>query len=226
MKSGMIAMAAGLAGVALTATVASAGSLVLGNSGWQAIWANDNLALNTDGVTDNAVFIEKKMNFTTNDPVRILFQQIPGQTAVPYIVINDEQLVNRSGQDWSGFTMTVVGLVGGNAHFDTVKTALGQTDGFSVDPFTTGTFSNDDTVLTVGGGVIPSQPVGQNVWFPGAGSGNLWMIDTSSTVPLLAFTLTEQPIVTPIPLPAAAWSGLAGLVGLGGLSLMKKRRTA
>jgi hypothetical protein len=228
MKSGMIAMAAGLAGVALTATVASAGSLVLGNSGWQAIWANDNLALNTDGVTDNAVFIEKMMDFTTNDPVRILFQQIPGQTAVPYIVINDEQLVNRSGQAWSGFTMTVVGLTG-NAHFDTSKSALGQPGGFAISPFTTGTFSNDDTVLTVGGGVIPSHPIGENVWFPGAGAGNLWMIDAagSSTVPtLLAFTLTEQPIVTPIPLPAAAWSGLAGLVGLGGLGLLKKRRTA
>lgn len=228
MKRGTIAMAAGLAGLALTASAASAGSLVLGNSGWQAIWANDNLALNTDAVTDDAVYIEKMMNFTTNDPVRILFQQIPGETAVPYIVINDEQLVNRSGQDWSGFTMTVVGLQG-NAHFDTVQTALGQTGGFSIDPFTTGTFSNGDTVLTVGGGVIPSQPVGQNVWFPGAGSGNLWMIDAAGAGPapaLLAFTLTEQPIVTPIPLPAAAWSGLAGLVGLGGLSLMKKRRTA
>jgi hypothetical protein len=224
-------MAAGLAGVALSAAAASAGSLTLGSSGWQAIWADtldSRLALNVDSVTSDAVFIEKSVDFTSNEPVRILFQQIPGQTAVPYIVLNDEHLTNRSGEAWTGFMMSVVGLAS-NVHFDTVQTGLGQPGGFSIEPFTTGNFSNSDTVLTLGGGIVPSFPDAQNVWAPGTTSGGLWMIDTSDdsiTAPLLAFTLTEEPLVTPIPLPAAAWSGLAGLIGLGALSLNRKRRTA
>jgi hypothetical protein len=146
---------------------------------------------------------------------------------VPHIVINDEQLANNSGADWSGFTMTLASL-DNNAHFDAAKTAVGQPNGFSIEPFTSAQFSNNNTLLTVGGGVVPSQPVGQNVWFPGATSGNLWMVDmaSSSTAPLLAFTLTEQPVVAAIPLPGAFWSGLAGLAGLGLLGAIRKRRLA
>lgn len=230
MRNHLVSISAGAVALAMAAAVASAGSVALGTSGWTANWSSDldgRISVNTDAVSDDAVYIEKFVNFTTNDPVRILFQQTPGESAVSNIVINDEQLANRSGQDWSGFTMSLVG-VAGNATFDVAKSNVGQSGGFSIDPFTSSAFSDGDTVLTVGGGVVPSQPVGQNVWFPGSGAGALWTVHpTTEEGGLLSFILTEQPITsTLIPLPAAFWSGLAGLAGLGALAIGKRIRKA
>jgi len=225
MKKASLIVLGGVAALATGAT-AQAGSLQLGNSGWTASWAtfrDPYLALNVDFESTDSVYIEKKMNFQPSDvdasglfinPVVIVFQQTSAN-ALPFIVINDEQLINNTGVTWNGFKFTILGGTPG-ATFDAGRTDVSPPGaGFSLDPFTNGTYSQGDTILTVGqGGNIPDG----GVWFPGAQSGGLAI----SALPMSdlsgAFTLKEQPLIggvpNVIPLPAAAWSGLTGLAGL------------
>jgi hypothetical protein len=233
-----LAVVAGLAVTAAGAADVQAGSLQLGNSGWTASWdasQDSHLALAVDSVSTDAVYIEKFVTFHPSDfnesgdfidPVVISFQH-SGSSATPYIVLNDEILVNRTGSDWNGFKFTLLSDQnnGQSASFDTAKTGIGTPTGFTIDPFTTHQYSQDNTILNVGGGTIPAQPVGQNVWFPGTNIGGL-VIDSAGND---SFTLKEQPTLgtTPppaIPLPAAAWSGLSGLVGLALLGSYKRSR--
>lgn len=205
--------------VAVIAGTAPAGTIVLGNSGWAATWASFRdpvLSVNVDFETADSVFIEKKINFLPSDlnptaffidPAVIVFQQI-SPNAKPFIVVNDEQVINNTGLDWIGFEFTLLG-----ATFDTALTNVNQPGGFSIDPFTTATYLNNNSLLQVGGGVVPSGPAGNNVWFPGAQSGGLYVISAPGGAgTMTAFSFKEQPII--IPLPAAAWTGLGTLAGL------------
>jgi hypothetical protein len=219
-KNGFL-VAVSLTALGVSAASASAGSLVLGDSGWTASWdssADSFLGLNVDGVSSSTVFLEKGLNYTaaansdgTFDPVTITFQQTSAD-ALPFIAINDEAVSNNSGSDWSGFRFTLA-----NAAFDTAGSRVGQSGGFSIDPFTNHVFSSGDTVLDVSGATVAD---GQ-VWFPGIASGNLLVIAPHGADSVLpSFSLGEMPIgggSTPpaIPLPPAFWSGLIGLGGLG-----------
>ncbi len=218
-QKGML-IAAGLAALGLSATTASAGSVVLGDSGWTASWADSVdpfLAVNVDGITDSTVFIEKFLDYHTPanadgtfDTVTINFQQTRAD-ALPFIALNDESVVNHSGSDWSGFRFTL-----NNATFDPSASNVGQSGGFSIDPFTNHTFSAGDTVLDVSGATVADG----EVWFPGVASGNLIVIaPQSANTNLPAFSLGETPTgpgsPPVIPLPPAFWSGLIGLGGLG-----------
>jgi hypothetical protein len=211
----------------------TAGTIILGNSGWSATWSSSRdpvLSMNVDFETSDAIFVEKQLSVQPGDinpagffdPVVIIFQQISSNPK-RYIVINDEQVVNLSGVDWTGFTMT---LLGGAAKFDPVLTGLNTPDGFSIDPFTTGVFSAGDTVLQVSGGTVPSSPAPNNTWFPGAQSGALWVIGAPGVGAdgLTAFSFKEQPEGLVIPLPAAVLSGLTGLSGLMALRRLAVRK--
>lgn len=230
-----LAVLAGLSGL-IAANGAQAGSLALGNSGWTASWHSSDdgrLGLNVDGETCDTVYIEKHVTFYGSDlnesgafidPVVITFQQTSANAA-QYIVINDEAVTNRTGQDWTGFRMTLLPS-DGSVHFDPILSDIRPPgSGFSIDPFTTHDFSLNDSIFTVGGGVVPSAPIGTNTWYPGAVSGNL-VIDTNKGAFCneAVFSLKEQPL-TAIPLPAAAWSGLTGLAGLALVGSRKKLRS-
>lgn len=226
-RSSMIAAAAvGVLG--LSAISANAGTMTLGNSGWTATWDSSHdsyLDLSVDGVTSQAVYIEKGLNYVAAPdangnfaPVTITFQQTRVD-ALPFVAINDESVVNHSGTDWTGFQMSLT-----NAAFEPGSSNVNQSNGFSIDPFTQYSFTLGDTVLNVSGGTVANGAV----WFPGAASGNLFIVAPVSTDPngLASFTLSEVP-VSVIPLPAAFWSGLMGLGGLGLLVAGRKvRRTA
>ncbi len=232
-----LAVVAGLAVTAAGATAVQAGSLQLGNSGWTASWdasQDAHLSLAVDFESADAVYIEKFVTFHPSDfnesgdfidPVVINFQH-SGSNAAPYIILNDEILVNRTGADWNGFKFTLLSgqNAGQSTQFDPVKTGIGTPTGFTIDPFTTHEYSQDNTILTVGGGIVPAQPVGENVWFPGTDIGGLVIFSAGND----SFTLKEQPQVgpppPPIPLPAAAWSGLSGLLGLALLGSYKRFR--
>jgi hypothetical protein len=233
-----LAVVAGLAVTAAGAVEVQAGSLQLGSSGWTASWdasQDSHLSLAVDSVSSDAVYIEKFINFTPSDfnesgdfinPVVITFQS-SGSGATPYVILNDESLVNNTGSDWSGFKFTLLSGQnnGQSVAFDPAQTGIGTPTGFTISPFTTHEYSQDNTILNVGGGTVPAQPVGQNVWFPGTDMGGLVINSAGND----AFTLKEQPTTgkTPpyvIPLPAAAWSGLSGLLGLGLLGSYKRAR--
>jgi hypothetical protein len=224
MLTGRFYLLAGVAGMLAVTATAHAGSQVLGDSGWTAHWSdapgNVVSISSPDAVTSVAVFVEKFINYTSNEPVTVWFQQTRAD-AVPYVVINDEQVVNHTGSTWSGFTMQV----SGPAAFDPDKSNVGQSDGFQLTPFTTGAFNDDNTLLSIAGGTLASTAP-DNVWFPGAGPGELWAISAvGDEEDLACFSLIETPIPsTLIPLPAAIWSGLGGLLGLGAIGLGQRLR--
>lgn len=226
-KKVSVAVVAAVAGL-FAVQSANAGSVVLGNSGWVASWSDaldGNVAINYDFESRDAVYVEKFINFDGQsdllagnvDPVAIVFQKV-STNATPYIVMNDEILINNTGMDWTGFEFTLLPS-NGAVVFDQGRTDIAPPgNGFSIDPFTTHAYNANSTILTVGGGVVGTQ-AGSNIWFPGTESGGLAIQTNALGTQLGAFTLKEMPIG--IPLPTAAWSGLSGLVGLALLGARK-----
>jgi hypothetical protein len=232
-KASVAALA--VAGLVVGASSARAGSLALGTSGWTASWDNgldSRLSLVVDGESADSVFIEKFATFTTDDVnsagglsgLVIVFQKT-SVNAKPFIVIDNEAIVNNTGVDWTDFHF-IIQPPTGQVAFDTGKTDVSPPgSGFSIDPFTNATYSNNDTVLTVDGGTV-SSTIPNNTWFPGAASGEL-VINTAAGQPYLStFFFKELPSADGriIPLPAAAWSGLSGLLGLALVSSRKHLR--
>jgi hypothetical protein len=175
----------------------------------------------------NQFFFEKDAEFKTNDVLAITFNKVDPNAKT--LVINDETALNNTGTDWTGFRMELSSGSVNNAPnfaFATSNGAPGIGD-FRIDPFTAFQFYNSNngganTGLLVNGGTAVKS--GQT-WFPGAQSNSGLAIVANGTD--TTFTLKEIPQTggtTVIPLPAAAWSGLSGLVGLAVIGLVKKTR--
>lgn len=239
---------AGLFGLALTAGSAQAGFAVLGNSGWTASW-NDVpgtdyiVALHTIAEGQDRVSFKKVATFGPERvdkatgvilPIEIVFQQTTF-SASQLTVVNSEFITNQTGKDWTGFQFSVVdGTTGttGATHFD--KAATGEFNstvapfGFHIEPFTTGQYgpiTSADQNLVLTGGTVANGAV----WSPGGGGtrGQL-VINANPTRSggFKTFVFEEQPISgVVIPLPAAAWTGLSGLIGLGLFGAAKKVRS-
>lgn len=224
-----------VAGLGLVAPSVQAGNITLGTSGWVASWdssLDSRLGLNVEGETTDSVFVEKFATFTAGDinsdggfvnPMAIVFQKV-SPSAKPFIIINDEMVVNQTGVDWNGFRFIILPS-NGSVVFD-----AGQTDiappgsGFSIDPFTASAYNANNTQLDVSGGVVGSVAP-NNVWTPGVASGQLVINTAATTTNLTAWALKEMPQVGfVIPLPAAAWSGLSGLLGLAVIGSRKHLR--
>ncbi len=202
---------------------ANAGSIVLGQSGWKATWADvydPIVRLQVNCLKSDRVELTKCVNFDYQpgpagfiDPVVIVFQQTSLQ-AVANLSIRSETLLNNTGHAWDGFRMTLLG----GATFD-----AGSLAGFNTTPMAIKSLAPGDTILNLSGGVVP---IG-GVFTPGVGAGELVM--NTASIPggaMKAFSLKEQPLPAPtIPLPAAAWTGLSGLIGLS-ISAARKRRAA
>jgi hypothetical protein len=194
--------------------------------GWRAEWdaSLDGLVdVSSHGVMGDAVFIEKAAEFTQG-PVKgivpsipIVFRQISAD-AVSNIVVDDEIIVNSTGVDWTDFHLVI--LDHGDAFFDPVATADsggGGPIGWTIDPFTQATFSDDLTELEIFGGVVTAG----SSWFPGDGvdNGQLWInVNPGDGVedPFTIFTFKEFPTI-PAP-PALA------VLAFGGLGLRRRRR--
>jgi len=221
-RAGLVASAAALA---LTGPV-GAGYVDIGG-GWRAEWdaSLDGLVdMNSLGVVDDAVFIQKSAEFTQG-PVNGVFPAIPivfrqiAADAVTNIVIDDEIIINSTGVDWFDFHMVI--LDSGNALFDpdaTMNSGGGGPIGWTINPFTQASFNADLTELDIFGGVVATG----SSWFPGDGAddGQLWINVVPGdgvTVPFTVFTLKEFPT---IPAPSAAVMFALG----GGLCLRRRRR--
>lgn len=171
-------------------------------------------------------FFEKDAEFRTNDVLTITFNKVDPNAKT--LVINDETVVNNTSTDWTGFrTELSSGSVNGtpNFAFATSNNAPGIGD-FRIDPFAAFQFYSANggaanTGLLFNGG---SPVKAGSTWFPGAQSNTgLAIIATGTDT---TFTLKEIPQTgtTVIPLPAAAWSGLSGLIGLALVAAVKKAR--
>jgi len=202
---------------ALSAFSSGGGFLDLGG-GWVAEWGEDvdpEIILRVNGITSEGVFIEKDAFykpgwFENGPPIEITFRQV-SEDAVPYIVIQEEEIHNSSGLDWAAFEMTIGGDPG--VHFDPARTAASggpSPIGFDVSPFNDAAFFNSDRTLRAFDGVIPNG----NVWQAGIGAGSLWIYGAPTAgAPFTEFTLTETPLLaTPAP-GAFALLLMSGLIG-------------
>jgi len=170
----------------------------------------------------NNFFFEKDAEIQRiSDPIVITFNRVGANAST--LVINDEAVVNNTGQDWTNFRME---LSSGSSAGGTPNFAFMTSDGtpgigdFRIDPFTSFTFSNSNSALQLSGGTVKAG----STWFPGAQSNTGLAIVANANDN--TFTLKEIPggggVV--IPLPAAAWTGLSGLLGLGLLGAAKRVR--
>jgi hypothetical protein len=185
------------------------------------------LSTSNNGIT---LSIEKSATFSSGvnadgfiEPLLVTFRQV-SSNAVANISIDDETITNDTGTDWSGFRFIVEGGLTNNGtvpHFDSAASA-----GFLTAPFDVPTFMNNDKELRATGGTLSSTAL-SNVWHPGLNAGNLVIAADpfSSGNVAQTFVFKEQPIAGSgplIPLPAAAWTSLSGLLGLGLISNAKK----
>lgn len=222
-----VAVAAGLLGLAAGQS-AQAGSKVLGTTGWVASWDSSlDEVVNLSVDPGSNLVVEKFADFRSFDPIPIVFQQVdPKASATLAVAIDSEFVFNNTNSPWNAFQMQILSGVTGTgsiASFDPAATGIGGPGGFSINPFTEAVFSTDNRVLDLSGGTIGNVPPG-NVWQPGVASGKLYInaVPTASGA-LRSFVLKEIPIA--IPVPAAAWTGLSGLVGLGLFGAARKVRS-
>lgn len=229
-----LAIFAVTAGSAVGVGSAQAASLVLGDSGWTASWddsLNEHLsvALDINPVTDDSVLIEKRVTYTSDfvndrgfiEPVPIIFQQT-AVDAKRLVIITDETITNNTGVDWNAFRMILLqGSTGTDAdtRFDPSATGVGTPDGFDISPFTNAVFSNNDQVLDLTGGTVADGETFTPGQGPNAGELVITALPVNGGSGLRTFVLKEQPGTAAgpivIPIPAAAWTGLSGLLGLG-----------
>jgi hypothetical protein len=174
-------------------------------------------------VEGNNFFFEKDAEIKrTSDPLVITFNRIDPNAKT--LIINDEAVVNNSGEDWTAFRME---LSSGSSAGGVPNFAFMTSDGtpgigdFKIDPFTQFTFYNQNSGLLLNGGTVK---VG-STWQPGSQS-NTGLAIVANALTDNTFSLKELAIPgTAIPLPAAAWTGLSTLVGLGILGAGKKLRS-
>lgn len=232
-----------LALVPLLAATASAGSITIYDTflnPWTVSW-NDPRVLS---VTDTTVGqdaqnpirttdLEKEVNFTTNDPVVLLFTQnavgtqtSTGAAGLNFVMLNT--IFNNTGWEWSGFTETIEdhdlfnddgelivadppptgsGFHPPAAHFHTPLTFGSNPGGFSLlDPDAT----QSGQIAELGGGLMPDS--GALLEF------SLRVHDHVAVDYLRSFTLTE----TPVPAPEPASVALVG-AGLAALAVRRFR---
>jgi hypothetical protein len=181
--------------------VASSHAETITADGWKITFPDSTMGSSFIGLTgivsDGSTLVigEKDANFTAVEPLPIVFQEV-GKTAASSIQIDNEAIVNSSGTNWSGFDFVLVG----NATFpgSTFDLPAGYT-GVSA-----GSTEIDYTGVQAAGDV--------SMW---GLTGKPLVIDPSTAAGTVFF-FKEIPVSGPmVPLPAAAWQGLTGLLGLG-----------
>lgn len=225
----MLLGAIGFAGFASAAPVELVGKDANGNtvdSGWAWDTPDPSLVNLVFIKTSNGqFFFQKDANVKqANSPVIVTFTKTSSSPQT--LVINDEAVTNHTGTDWTAFRMELSsGTTGSqpNFAFTTSNGSAGIGD-FNIDPFKAFTFYNNNAGLLLNGGTIANG----STWFPGANSTNgLALIANASTAN--TFSLKEIAVpgtTTAIPLPAAAWTGLTTLLGLGALKAIKRIKLA
>lgn len=202
------------------ASASYAAVMPLGSSGWTASWDSDahpSLSITVDFVTSAIVITEKYAQFVDPTPVVITFTQTKVD-AVPTIRLNDETLINSTGESWPGFVMTLEdGLRGlpGATTFNSTQIKFGQPGGLSIAPFTTLDYADSDQTLVFGGGSV-SDAIPTNIWWPGHSSGSIFINAAPGNSPqtFKSFTLTEYPIPEP---------GALSLLALPALVMLRRR---
>ena len=213
-KKFSLAAAAAVAGIvssAHAATVLKSGDTV---DGWK-ISFPVGISLVSDGGSE--LTLEKGAAFTNIEGLVITFTQV-SYTASSDIDITDESVTNVSGASWSGFQFLAAPTLDGNAGDPTLE---GGAFADSTSPFATQT--DTSSTVTLGGGTLANLDTAS--WGFGADGGGLTIdANPASSGLKKVFSFKEIPIASVIPLPAAGWTGLTGLLGLGLIASAKRMR--
>jgi len=184
--------------------------------GWTATAPSDaNVGLQVLGGINGTLFLKKHAIFDDTEVNEEFFSSVPiqfprGQGGVNKIVIDFEELGNETGKDWGSFQMLLLGKATFGA--DSVNF---DGDAFKHTELTADAQGNK-TIITLSDGIVHD---GES-FFPGFGKGHGDLVINTTG----SFSLNEQPGVISVPLPAAAWTGLSGLIGMGALCSAKKLR--
>jgi hypothetical protein len=205
---------AAVAFVFVAVSSASALTIPLGTTGWQAVWDNSlnpYVNITVDGTTTaetayihkTATFIQPPDEFGFFPTIPITFQQT-GPSSLTRIVILDETLTNSTGVNWTDFHWDLI---------DHEDAAFDAGQSFATSPLGNQSWYNGNMSLSVEGGLVASG----SVWTPGSGAngGELAIITSSKAqTPYTVFTLKE----TPTPEPASLL-----LIAIGTLLLRRRR---
>jgi hypothetical protein len=214
----LTAFAAVIAGAALPA---SASQALLGDGsnsgGWKASAPDGtSVSLEVLGIVGDQLVLKKTATF--NDASSNgLFQPLPiqflkGTSGINSIVIDFEDVTNKTGESWGSFNLTVLGT-GTTFDHDSAQNWNG-------DAFKSNDVSSDNKSLTLKNGTVANGATFHPGLEAGSNGGNL-VINANAS-----FSLNETPGKggNVVPLPAAAWMGLSGLLGLGAVKQAKKLR--
>lgn len=178
------------------------------------------LSLVADNTTGVELGLEKFADFQSTEGIAITFTQASYTAAAQQIAILDESITNSTTTPFSGFQFLVISPMAGGQSFTSTFT--------SISPWTSDSLTPDGTSYTLSGGTLGIGDTASIGY--GVNGGDLVMDANPVTSGLPSdFFLKEIPITggggsSPVPLPAAAWTGLGGLAGVIVLNLLSKRR--
>jgi hypothetical protein len=207
-------------GLGFSVRGAQAAAVVIGGGssatvdGWT-ISAPSGVSLAVDGLNQvgNTLIIEKVANFTSPQGGYLITFDQSSSSAVPYIEFENESVTNSTGVGWNGFQFLLLNTTSSGASFS--SQFLGATGtGVTLTP---GALTSD--ALTYSG----IQPAGSISNWGTSAAGDYILIDANPVSGASAgqvFGFKELPEF--VPLPAAAWLGLAGLLALGTIASVKK----
>lgn len=197
------------------ATVLKSGDTV---GGWTITFPSGISLIEDNGPNGMTLRLEKGATFTSMEGLVIRFVQKTFNAASEIAIVN-ESITNLTGQTWGGFQFLVTDQGLGNNGSAQFKSS---SDVFqNISPFTNTDFTSSRVTLT-GGSVGDGETV--QLGFDGETSGGDLVIigaPSSANGTRQTFDFKEIPI---IPLPAAAWTGLSGLLGLGLIGAGKNLR--
>jgi hypothetical protein len=183
----------------------------IGGSGWTATFSG--LSLTADPTQGSGQLdVEKGATFlpsNAGEGLLITFTQTSA-SAKGLIDFTNESITNATGTTWSGFDFILLNSNASASFVSSSDSPFAPPAGM----FTTvsvGTVDGNPTVAYGGGS---QGNFATSLWGIGA-DGDL-IIDANPLGIGTTFTFKEVPVTGPlVPLPAAAWQGLAGLLGLG-----------
>jgi hypothetical protein len=210
-----------LAGAAPVAQTQSPANI----DGWTISWPTPGvgLAITQDGTNSNQVNIEKSATFSAvNQGFQISF--VPGSNpTADTFVLPDETITNLTGKSFSGFSFILINTGSVNATFGGISPGFIPPTGPGYD-YTTVSLVNGKTELdykgTQGNGVTSFWGNGD----PSSNGDNLVIDAPAGSI----FSLKELSVGggNVVPLPAAAWQSLIGVVCVGAFTALRglKRR--
>ncbi|GJM25171.1 MAG: hypothetical protein DHS20C16_15860 [Phycisphaerae bacterium] len=189
--------------------------------GWQAEVMSGNVTSFVVDDTDSertVIQIAKQFDdgpeFGQFPPIEIAFTQTgTDATTVPSIVVNDENILNNTGFEWTDYHWALID--GGQAWFN-----VSQMAGFDTSPFNTQSFddnfgfgdANKMTDFNVEGGIVPNG----GTFTPGLLGGAIWIDTDLSGEDPVTFNYKQFPTNPAIPEPASLMLMLGGCAVLAG----------